>query len=45
MADDSTTPDVPELTRLVFQAVNRRDIDAVMGFFAARVSPAVAGPA
>jgi len=34
MHDESTTPDLAELTRLVFEAVNQRDIDAVMSFFA-----------
>ena len=34
MADESTAPDVVELTRLAFEALNRRDIDAVVGFFA-----------
>ncbi len=34
MADESTTPDLAELTRLAFEAVNQRDIDAVMSFFA-----------
>jgi ketosteroid isomerase-like protein len=35
MSEDSTTPDPVERTRLAFEAVNQRDIDAVMGFFAA----------
>jgi hypothetical protein len=30
MAEESTTPDVVELTRRQIEAVNRRDIDAVM---------------
>ena len=34
MPEESTAPDPVELTRLAFEAVNRRDIDAVMGFFA-----------
>ena len=34
MPEESTTPDPVELTRLAFEAVNRRDIDAVMSFFA-----------
>ena len=34
MSEESTTPDPAELTRLVFEAVNQRDIDAVMRFFA-----------
>jgi ketosteroid isomerase-like protein len=34
MSEESTIPDLAELTRLAFEAVNRRDIDAVMGFFA-----------
>ncbi len=34
MPEESTTPDPVRLTRLAFEAVNRRDIDAVMSFFA-----------
>ena len=34
MPDESTTPDPVELTRRAFEAVNQRDIDAVMSFFA-----------
>ena len=34
MSEESTTPDLVELTRLAFEAVNQRDIDAVMRFFA-----------
>jgi ketosteroid isomerase-like protein len=34
MPEESTTPDPIELTRLAFEAVNRREIDAVMSFFA-----------
>ena len=34
MPEESTTPDPAELTRRAFEAVNRRDIDAVMSFFA-----------
>ena len=34
MPDEPTTSDPAELTRLAFEAVNRRDIDGVMTFFA-----------
>jgi ketosteroid isomerase-like protein len=34
MPEESTTPDPAELTRRAFEAVNQRDIDAVMSFFA-----------
>jgi ketosteroid isomerase-like protein len=34
MTEESTTPDVVELTRSWFEATNRRDWDAVMSFFA-----------
>ena len=34
MSEESTTPDPAELTRRAFEAVNRRDLDAVMSFFA-----------
>ena len=34
MSEESTTPDLAELTRLAFEAVNQGDIDAVMSFFA-----------
>ena len=34
MSEESTTPDVVELTRLAFEAANQRDIDTVMSFFA-----------
>jgi ketosteroid isomerase-like protein len=34
MSEESTTPDLVELTRRSFAAANRRDWDAVMGFFA-----------
>ena len=34
MPEESTTSDPAELTRRVFEAVNQRDIDAVMSFFA-----------
>ena len=34
MSEESTTPDLAELTRLAFEAVNQRDIDAAMSFFA-----------
>jgi hypothetical protein len=33
MSEESTTPDLVELTRQTFDAVNRRDIDAVMSRF------------
>jgi ketosteroid isomerase-like protein len=34
MSEESTTPDLVELTRRSFAAANRRDWDAVMGYFA-----------
>jgi ketosteroid isomerase-like protein len=34
VSDEPGTPDVVELTRLIFEAVNQRDIDAIMSFFA-----------
>ena len=34
MPEEATTPDLLELTRLAFEAANRRDLDAVIGFFA-----------
>ncbi len=34
MPEESTRPDLVELTRRAFEAVNQRDIDAVMSFFA-----------
>ncbi|HEY4426808.1 MAG TPA: nuclear transport factor 2 family protein [Solirubrobacteraceae bacterium] len=34
MSEESMTSDPAELTRLVFEAVNQHDIDAVMSFFA-----------
>jgi ketosteroid isomerase-like protein len=34
MSKQSTTPDRVELTRRAFEAVNRRDLDAVMSFYA-----------
>jgi ketosteroid isomerase-like protein len=34
MSEESTTPDLVELTRRSFAAANRREWDAVMGFFA-----------
>ena len=34
MSQESTTPDLVELTRRFVQAWNRRDLDAWMGFFA-----------
>jgi len=32
MAEESTTPDLAELTRKQFEAVNRRDLETVMSF-------------
>ena len=34
MPEKATTPDVVDLTRLAFEAANRRDLDAVISFFA-----------
>jgi ketosteroid isomerase-like protein len=34
MPEESTTPDLVELVRSAFEAYNRRDLDAVMPFFA-----------
>src|SRR3954451_24616816 len=34
MPEEATTPDPVELTRRAFEAVNQRDIDAVIDFFA-----------
>ena len=34
MSEESTTPDLVELVRRVTEAVNRRDFDAVMSFYA-----------
>jgi hypothetical protein len=34
MSQESTTPDLVELTRRAFEAANRRDLDAVSSFFA-----------
>ena len=34
MPEEATTLDPVELTRLAFEAVNQRDLDAVMSFFA-----------
>ena len=34
MSDESTTPDLVELTRRQFEAVNRGDLDALMSLFA-----------
>ena len=34
MTEECTTPDLVELGRGLFEAVNRRDFDAVMSFFA-----------
>jgi ketosteroid isomerase-like protein len=34
MSEESTTPDLVELTRDAFEAVNRRDLDATMSFYA-----------
>ena len=33
-AEEPTTPDLVELVRRAFEAANRRDLDAVVGFFA-----------
>ena len=33
MSEESTTPDLVELTRSLWEAASRRDLDAVMGFF------------
>ena len=34
MSQQSATPDLVELTHRAFEAANRRDLDAVIGFFA-----------
>jgi uncharacterized protein (TIGR02246 family) len=34
MADESTTPDLVERVRRLLEAANRRDLDAVLSFFA-----------
>lgn len=34
MPEEATTPSLVELTRLAFEAANRRDLDAVLGFYA-----------
>jgi len=34
MAEESTTPDLVELTRRVYDAVNRRDLDSLVGCYA-----------
>ena len=34
MPEEATTPDLVELTRLAFEAANRRDLDAVISFYA-----------
>jgi len=34
MPEESTTPDLVELTRGAFEAVNRRDLEALMRFYA-----------
>ena len=34
MPEDPTTPDLVELWSRFFEAVNRRDFDAMLGFFA-----------
>src|SRR5271167_3199348 len=34
MPEESTTPDLVELTRGIIEAANQRDFDAVMSFFA-----------
>jgi ketosteroid isomerase-like protein len=33
MPEESSAPDAVELTRLAFEAVNQRDIDAIVSFF------------
>jgi ketosteroid isomerase-like protein len=33
MSEESTTPDLVELTRRSFEAGNRRDVDAAIGFY------------
>jgi ketosteroid isomerase-like protein len=35
MTEESATPDLVELSRQRLEAVNRRDLEAVMSFFAA----------
>ncbi len=35
MAEESTTPDLVELARQAYEAMNRRDLDGVMSLFAA----------
>ena len=34
MPEEAVTPDLVELTRLAFEAANRRDLDAVISFYA-----------
>jgi ketosteroid isomerase-like protein len=34
MSQESTTPDLVELTRHAFEVANRHDLDALMGFYA-----------
>ena len=34
MPEEAATPDLVELTRLAFEAANRRDLDAVISFYA-----------
>jgi ketosteroid isomerase-like protein len=34
MSDESTTPDLVKLTRRMLEAANRRDLDAMMSFYA-----------
>src|SRR2546421_3660538 len=34
MSQESTTPDLVEVTRKAYEAASRHDIDAVMGFYA-----------
>src|SRR3979409_1010949 len=34
MPEESTTPDLVELTRRMFEAANRRDLDAAQSFYA-----------
>jgi ketosteroid isomerase-like protein len=35
MSEESTTPDLGELTRGAFEAASRNDVDALIGFYAA----------
>jgi ketosteroid isomerase-like protein len=34
MTEESTTPDLVELVRVIFEAANRRDFDAMLSYFA-----------